>query len=77
MYTTQLRTGDTFDDMDKSAWTSCKVSPKKPEMLLVQIEGWENVLDEDTPAVYCANHESYMVCPPAHALAASMTTPKK
>jgi 1-acyl-sn-glycerol-3-phosphate acyltransferase len=46
-------------------------------MLLVQIEGWENVLDEDTPAVYCANHESYMVCPPAHALAASMTTPKK
>ena len=27
----------------------------------LQVEGWENVPAEDTPAVYCANHESYMV----------------
>ena len=27
----------------------------------MQIEGWENVPGDDTPAIYCANHESYMV----------------
>lgn len=36
---------------------------------LAQVEGRENIPDESTPAVYCANHESYMVrpvlCPPA------------
>lgn len=26
----------------------------------IRIEGWENVPSDDTPAIYCANHESYM-----------------
>ena len=30
-------------------------------MPCIQIEGRENIPDESTPAVYCANHESYMV----------------
>lgn len=30
----------------------------------LQVEGLENMPDDDTPAVYVSNHESYMVCPP-------------
>jgi hypothetical protein len=33
------------------------------KVMTLQIEGWSNMPDEKTPAVYCANHESYMVRP--------------